>query len=89
MVKVRILRRYTWSLSAVLSLAGLIIIAAAQWLIPEKGTWVRDLVTEIGIAVASGGIVGFVYENLIRSDLLDEVRSTLADTLILMLAALG
>jgi hypothetical protein len=79
MARQSMLRRYTWSLSAVLGLGGFIIIALAQWLIPERAGWYRDLPTEIGIAITSGGIVGFVYENLIRSDLVDEIKTILAD----------
>ena len=71
-----LLTRFTWSMSVVLGLLGLLVIALSQWQLPEHH-WVREFSTEIGIAAASGGIVGFVYEHLIRRDLLDQVRAQL------------
>jgi hypothetical protein len=73
-----LLTRYIWSLSALLGALGMIIIAIAQWTIPEH-SWIKDFTTEIGIAAASGGIVGFIYEHLIRRDLLEQVRHQLQD----------
>jgi hypothetical protein len=57
--------------------SGFVVIALAQAL-PEAH-WTRLFVTEIGIAAASAGIVGFVYEHLLRRELLDQVKAELAD----------
>jgi hypothetical protein len=73
-----LLTRLTWSLSFTISLGGFVIIALAVGVLPE-GHWVRDLIVEIGVACVSAGIVSFVYENLIRRDLLDQVKTELAD----------
>jgi hypothetical protein len=70
--------RLTWSLSLAIMLAGFVVIAVAVELAPA-GHWVRDLVIEIGIACVSAGIVGFVYEHLLRRELLDQVKVELAD----------
>lgn len=73
-----LLTRYMWSLSSLLGLAGLITIGVAQRALPDQA-WLRGFMIEIGSAAASGGIVGFVYEHLIRRDLLDQVRRELAE----------
>jgi hypothetical protein len=65
----RLLSRLTWSLSLTIMLAGFVIIVLGVGLTPA-GHWSRDLVTEIGIACVSAGIVGFVYEHLLRRELL-------------------
>jgi hypothetical protein len=57
---------------------GFIVISLAVWLVPS-GNWVKDLFIEIGIAAVSAGIVGFVYEHLLRRELLDQVKVELAD----------
>ena len=46
-----------------LALIGVAVIATSQAFVPTH-TWLQDFLTEIGIAAASGGIVGFVYEHL-------------------------
>src|ERR1700693_5728886 len=73
-----LLTRFTWSLGVVIMLIGFVIIAVALGVDPE-GNWLRLLVLEIGVAVASSGIVTFVYENLLRRELLDQVKVELAD----------
>jgi hypothetical protein len=78
MSKSSLLTRLTWSLSLVIMLGGLVVIAVALGFTPEHH-WTRDLTTEIGIAAVSAGIVGFVYEYLIRRELLDQVKSEIAD----------
>jgi len=80
MQKSSLLTRFTWSLSLTIMLGGFIIIALAQSLTPE-GHWTRLFVTEIGIAGASAGIVGFVYEHLLRRELLDQVKAELAEVI--------
>jgi hypothetical protein len=72
-----LLTRLTWSLSMTMMLGGCVIIALARWLVPPD--WERELIIEIGIACVSAGIVGFVYEHLIRRELLDQVKTELAD----------
>src|SRR6266404_4259799 len=78
MTNSRLLRRLTWSLSLTIILVGFVIISLALGLAPA-GHWSRDLVIEIGIACVSAGIVGFVYEHLLRRELLDQVKIELAD----------
>jgi hypothetical protein len=73
-----LLMRFTWSLSAIIMLVGVIVIAVSLWLAPA-GHWIRDLFLEIGIAGVSAGIIGFVYEHLLRRELLDQVKSELSD----------
>jgi hypothetical protein len=70
-----LLTRFTYSLGLVIMLTGFAVIALAHAL-PE-GHWLRLFVTEIGIAGASAGIVGFVYEHLLRRALLAEVTDEL------------
>jgi hypothetical protein len=70
-----LLTRFTYSLGLVIMLAGFLVIALAHAL-PEQH-WTRLFVTEIGIAGASAGIVGFVYEHLLRRALLAEVTEEL------------
>src|SRR6202035_5671688 len=72
-----LLTRFTWSLSLAIMLGGFVVIALAQAFAPE-GHWTRLFVTEVGIACASAGIVGFVYEHLLRRELLDQVKRELA-----------
>jgi hypothetical protein len=71
-----LLRRLSWSLSITITVSGFIIIAVSLGLTPEHH-WTRELCTEICIAGASAGIVGFVYEHLLRSELLDQVKAEL------------
>jgi hypothetical protein len=73
-----LLKRFTWSLSLVIMLSGFVVIALAHGLTAE-GHWTRLFVTEVGIAGASAGIVGFVYEHLLRRELLDQVKAELAE----------
>ena len=73
-----LLTRFTWSLSLAIMLSGFVVIALAQGLTSE-GHWTRLFLTEVGIAGASAGIVGFVYEHLLRRELLDQVKTELAE----------
>lgn len=73
-----LLTRFTWSLSLAIMLGGLVVIALAQAVTPETH-WSRLFMTEIGIAAASSGIVGFIYEHLLRRELLDQVKVELAE----------
>jgi hypothetical protein len=72
-----LLARLSWPLSVCMNLSGLLIISLSLALTPEHH-WSRDLVTELGIAPTSAGIVGFVYEHLLRSALLEQIKGELA-----------
>jgi hypothetical protein len=76
--KSSLLTRLSWSLSVTIMLSGFTIIALSLGLTPEHH-WTRELSTEIGIAAVSAGIVGFVYEHLLRSELMDQVKAELSD----------
>jgi hypothetical protein len=73
-----LLKRFTWSLSLIIMLCGFVVIALAHGVTTE-GHWTRLFLTEVGIAGASAGIVGFVYEHLLRRELLDQVKAELAE----------
>jgi hypothetical protein len=71
-------KRFTWSLSLIIMLCGFLVIAIAHG-VTSEGHWTRLFLTEVGIAGASAGIVGFVYEHLLRRELLDQVKAELAE----------
>jgi hypothetical protein len=72
------LTRLSWSLSIAIMLGGFVVIALAQAVTPDHH-WTRELVTEIGIAGVSAGIVGFVYEHLLRRELIGQIKVELAN----------
>jgi hypothetical protein len=69
------MRRLTFLLGASMILLGALFIALGAWYFEKEGA--KQFLFEIGIAALSAGMVGLVYNSVVRSDFLDQVKGQL------------